>query len=483
MFQAYESDAVQVVGSDKDMNIQVPEMNEPLGGSFLPMNESKYCRICLEEEDTHDSNTCTDDRMIAPCLCKGGSKWVHRSCLDHWRMNERDRAFAKCTECQFTYHLLATSSSDHPSTYVWNQPRMKFYFFVTRDICAITIMTQLLIGLFGYGIMILDKSQHWDLTRYFNGREHEIAIYYLFGIIALLVMIGMIGSIIFCRNGCRLPSFTDDDEVVEPSHAIHDHNNMNIATVKNDYQYNAVVPVTNIPDIERGATPAPYVNDQQAMSSVNQMHPRHQRHSSDYYRRQRYIDRNRNRSDDCDTCTCCLSTGRVSRQPGYWYNTGNHCTDIQCCCNICSCIGDDSGCCCMCPDDVSSSAATNCDRCDCGNGDGAMACILFVVLVFFVFMAIFGLFLLLVVGVAVFQRIVQRYIFLLQKKTLVQEFQVVDLSSQDYHIINMETSTSTAGHLTDQVALLTSTLHPDDAKRLQKLGLLDGGSQSPGMNF
>ncbi|MBA0635312.1 hypothetical protein Godav_026117, partial [Gossypium davidsonii] len=34
------------------------------------------CRICLE----------TDGRdFIAPCKCKGTSKYVHRECLDHWR--------------------------------------------------------------------------------------------------------------------------------------------------------------------------------------------------------------------------------------------------------------------------------------------------------------------------------------------------------------------------------------------------------------
>ncbi|OIV97527.1 hypothetical protein TanjilG_11051 [Lupinus angustifolius] len=38
--------------------------------------EQIQCRICLE----------TDGRdFIAPCMCKGTSKYVHRECLDHWR--------------------------------------------------------------------------------------------------------------------------------------------------------------------------------------------------------------------------------------------------------------------------------------------------------------------------------------------------------------------------------------------------------------
>ncbi|RWW63349.1 hypothetical protein BHE74_00029479 [Ensete ventricosum] len=39
-------------------------------------SEQFQCRICLE----------TDGRdFIAPCKCKGTSKFVHRECLDHWR--------------------------------------------------------------------------------------------------------------------------------------------------------------------------------------------------------------------------------------------------------------------------------------------------------------------------------------------------------------------------------------------------------------
>ncbi|GFZ19879.1 RING/FYVE/PHD zinc finger superfamily protein [Actinidia rufa] len=38
--------------------------------------EQIQCRICLEI-DGRD--------FIAPCKCKGTSKYVHRECLDHWR--------------------------------------------------------------------------------------------------------------------------------------------------------------------------------------------------------------------------------------------------------------------------------------------------------------------------------------------------------------------------------------------------------------
>lgn len=37
----------------------------------------KECRFCLSSDDPAN--------LIAPCNCKGGSKYVHRRCLDQWR--------------------------------------------------------------------------------------------------------------------------------------------------------------------------------------------------------------------------------------------------------------------------------------------------------------------------------------------------------------------------------------------------------------
>lgn len=89
-----------------------------------------------------------------------------------------------------------------------------------------------------------------------------------------------------------------------------------------------------------------------------------------------------------------------------------------------------------------------------------------------------GLFLLLVIGVIVCQRIVQRHIFLLQKQTLVQEFQVADLSTlhetnSALNTVEQSSDTFITNRFTDRLVLLPETLHPNDVRRLQKLGLLN----------
>jgi hypothetical protein len=54
------------------------------------------CRFCLD--------TGSADSMIAPCLCAGTSKFVHRACLDEWRAQEaQPRAFTHCPSCKFQY--------------------------------------------------------------------------------------------------------------------------------------------------------------------------------------------------------------------------------------------------------------------------------------------------------------------------------------------------------------------------------------------
>jgi hypothetical protein len=57
------------------------------------------CRICFEIESY-------DDPFISPCLCKGTSKYVHKSCLNTWRnFNREAEGWKMCMECHETYTL------------------------------------------------------------------------------------------------------------------------------------------------------------------------------------------------------------------------------------------------------------------------------------------------------------------------------------------------------------------------------------------
>lgn len=87
--------------------------------------QPRTCRICLETvlptfhppsehlagmfqggpSVTYDSE---DGRLIRPCKCKGSSRYVHESCLQHWRHADPSygrRNFWQCPTCHFQYRL------------------------------------------------------------------------------------------------------------------------------------------------------------------------------------------------------------------------------------------------------------------------------------------------------------------------------------------------------------------------------------------
>jgi hypothetical protein len=61
------------------------------------------CRFCLVTDEAEDH--------IAPCLCSGTGKWVHRHCLDRYRCESED-AFNQCPTCKAKYQF-----DHHPMEY------------------------------------------------------------------------------------------------------------------------------------------------------------------------------------------------------------------------------------------------------------------------------------------------------------------------------------------------------------------------------
>ena len=109
----------------------------------------KQCRICLEEDGEED--------MIAPCRCKGTSKWVHRACLDRWRYTKEDRAFSKCTECHFEYRMHVK-----PESKGLFSRRTRYTMAVTRDFMMILLATQFCICFLAWFIHGLDTAHCAD---------------------------------------------------------------------------------------------------------------------------------------------------------------------------------------------------------------------------------------------------------------------------------------------------------------------------------
>ncbi|KAF9681934.1 hypothetical protein SADUNF_Sadunf05G0054800 [Salix dunnii] len=125
--------------------------------------EQFQCRICLE----------TDGRdFIAPCKCKGTTKYVHRECLDQWRAVKEGFAFSHCTTCKAPYHLRVHAAADRK----WRT--LKFRFFVTRDIVFIFLAVQLVIASLAYLVYLIDTHQK-SWLRLAWGFDSELSFYYI----------------------------------------------------------------------------------------------------------------------------------------------------------------------------------------------------------------------------------------------------------------------------------------------------------------
>ncbi|KAG2716536.1 hypothetical protein I3760_03G131300 [Carya illinoinensis] len=146
--------------------------------------EQIQCRICLE----------TDGRdFIAPCKCKGTSKYVHRECLDHWRAVREGFAFSHCTTCKAPYHLRVHVAADRK----WRT--LKFRFFVTRDIIFIFLSVQLVIASLTYMVYLIDGYQQFRL-RLAWGFDSELSFYYICGALLFFALLGLSGCFITCYD-------------------------------------------------------------------------------------------------------------------------------------------------------------------------------------------------------------------------------------------------------------------------------------------
>lgn len=159
----------------------------------LSTNQLKMCRICLDTD--HPS------KLISPCLCSGGSEYVHRKCLDDWRaLNKGGQSFDYCEVCQFKF--IIEPVFDNPSA---DRKRLwLFYFLVTRDITLILLLIQGIIIGMTFSIRNLDRHNH-VIPGLFHHSTTEIGAYYLSALIIFFILIGLfVFAIACCSSGGEL---------------------------------------------------------------------------------------------------------------------------------------------------------------------------------------------------------------------------------------------------------------------------------------
>jgi len=376
---------------------------------------SKTCRICLESDYPDD--------MIAPCRCKGSSRWVHRQCLDQWRIHETDRAFSKCTECLFEYHLETSPHQAHRFR------KTKYYLMVMRDLCGVHLVVQLVIVALAWLASIIDEDR--TVPHYINP-DHPVGVYYLVGFLTLLCSLGIFGTMYLCGHGCSIKDALEE-----------------------------------YPELGQART------GEQASYEARSSHYQQARRTASRHRsNQQQQQRQQHRSNNSNCCTCCFYSPPSPHYTYVYYGGG----DSSCCDGCCWCCNGESV-----GGQTTPSSSQGGDGCG-GNegcGDEAGGILLIILLVVAAIMAAVGFLVGIMVVVIIFQRTVQRHAYLIHKQQLTHEFQVVDLSTYDLDQPLMKTTEFQDEE--EAVGHVTTTVHPppsapplpeEDTVYLKNMGLL-----------
>lgn len=171
--------------------------------------EAQQCRICLESSG-HD--------FIAPCRCKGTSKWVHRSCLDRWRSSHiNPSSFTHCSECALPYHFVARNVDE--GEYEFQLRRRRVIGQILGNFLLGFLMIQLWLCVLALLIRSVDSRQELVKIFSFNDygqvdyqatfldslRYHKTT-YYLSAVLLSFFLLGVVGLFGMCTMLCRSSS-------------------------------------------------------------------------------------------------------------------------------------------------------------------------------------------------------------------------------------------------------------------------------------
>ena len=139
-------------------------------GDEKDIEGGKQCRICYDGDYRSSP-------LISPCMCNGDIKYVHRDCLDQYRiMNEGMIAFTQCNTCQFEYifELIGNEKG-------CKSPKCLLRTRVLRDVSLTIFLWIFIIALFGVFVHQFFVTD-W-LVSFVYG---SIALFALIGIFCLI---------------------------------------------------------------------------------------------------------------------------------------------------------------------------------------------------------------------------------------------------------------------------------------------------------
>lgn len=144
-YKKFENCEINMESIDESIDELIDEPIQPTTfSSSSPESEFYTCRICLDMDNQED--------IIVPCRCNGTMKYVHRACLQEWRIQDTDSPnFRRCNQCLYEYQTYDNTSKCH--LYCSN-----FCHFMTRNRFLLFLLIQTCIVSLSYLYVKIDKT-------------------------------------------------------------------------------------------------------------------------------------------------------------------------------------------------------------------------------------------------------------------------------------------------------------------------------------
>eukprot|EP00746_Dinoflagellata_sp_MGD_P013795 gnl/MRDRNA2_/MRDRNA2_129950_c0_seq1.p1 gnl/MRDRNA2_/MRDRNA2_129950_c0~~gnl/MRDRNA2_/MRDRNA2_129950_c0_seq1.p1 ORF type:complete len:402 (-),score=49.13 gnl/MRDRNA2_/MRDRNA2_129950_c0_seq1:88-1293(-) len=191
-------------------NLLAVEAREVLVTPTTPsINEGQLqCRVCMEYGG---------EDLIQPCLCTGSVQWIHRRCLDKWRVSGSNvRAFTHCPQCGFAYIMsLVRAPTEHEQDI--RKRRRRLLRHSVRNFVLLSCGIQVALCLLAMLIRAIDQKEvlvtffnlpwnnkhfHEGDDDFWNSLRHYKSTYYLAACLLSLFVLGVGTTLAACLRGC-----------------------------------------------------------------------------------------------------------------------------------------------------------------------------------------------------------------------------------------------------------------------------------------
>ena len=159
------------------------------------------CKFCLEED--------FKENLFSPCNCSGNLKYVHKECLDRWRLSTINyKNIFNCSICNFEYIL------DNNSTYLLRFIKIlskiflnPIYFYLYSYLYYKFINNQYYLRFNIYKLFLINLINYYKFNIFFKNFLYNLIFILIFNILQKLDKLDLLLNNIINYNNKNISIF------------------------------------------------------------------------------------------------------------------------------------------------------------------------------------------------------------------------------------------------------------------------------------